>query len=137
MEKMATQREQDAADYLKKHKIPELLENLTSMLFFYRPEKPREFLVEQLELLKISQQSNINGPSLFNKANLDAVFGILDPANQKHITFAQYKQALTTLGIKDINECPEGVNEDRISHETFKTEASRGLQRCSATYEKL
>uniref|UniRef100_A0A8C3APD3 Si:dkey-42p14.3 n=1 Tax=Cyclopterus lumpus TaxID=8103 RepID=A0A8C3APD3_CYCLU len=94
MEKMATQREQDAADYLKKHKIPELLENLTSMLFFYRPgqKKPREFLVEQLELLKISQQSNINGPSLFNKANLDAVFGILDPANQKHITFAQYKQ---------------------------------------------
>lgn len=31
--------------------------------------------------------------------------------------------ALTTLGVKDVNECPEGVNEDRISDETFKTEA--------------
>lgn len=31
--------------------------------------------------------------------------------------------ALTMLGIKHINECPEGVNEDRISYETFKTEA--------------
>jgi len=31
--------------------------------------------------------------------------------------------ALITLGIKDINECPEGVNEDKISHETFETEA--------------
>lgn len=36
-EKMATQREKDAADYLKKHKIIELMDNLTGMLFFYRP----------------------------------------------------------------------------------------------------
>ncbi|XP_071348025.1 EF-hand calcium-binding domain-containing protein 10 [Trachinotus anak] len=135
-EKMATQREQDAADYLKKHKIIELMDNLTSMLFFHRPEKPREFLIEQLEQLKISQQSGMKGPNLFNNSNLDAIFGILDPTNQKHITFAQYKQALTTLGIKNINECPEGANEDRISHETFKTDAIKGLQRCSATYEQ-
>lgn len=33
------------------------------------------------------------------------------------------RTALTMMGIKDINECPDGVNEDRISHETFKTEA--------------
>ncbi|XP_039989235.1 EF-hand calcium-binding domain-containing protein 10 [Xiphias gladius] len=134
---MATQREEDAADYLKKHKIIELMDYLTSMLFFHRPEKPREFLVEQLEQLKISQQSGVKGANLFNKSNLDAVFGILDPTNQKYITFAQYKHALTTLGIKDINECPDGVNEDRITHETFKTEAMQGLQRCSATYEQL
>ncbi|XP_037623708.1 EF-hand calcium-binding domain-containing protein 10 [Sebastes umbrosus] len=133
---MATQKEQDAADYLKKHKIIELMDNLTSMLFFYRPDNPREFLVEQLKKLKISQQSGLNGPNLFNDSNLDAIYGILDPTNQKYITFAQYKEALTTLGIKDINECPEGVNEDRISHKTFKTEASQGLQRCSATYEQ-
>ncbi|XP_070687611.1 EF-hand calcium-binding domain-containing protein 10 [Pempheris klunzingeri] len=134
---MAAQREGDAADYLKKHKIIELMENLSGLLFYYRPEKPREFLIEQLEQLKISRQSGVKGPNLFNSANLDAVFGILDPTNQKYITFAQYKQALTTLGIGDINECPEGVNEDRISCETFKTEAIQGLQRCSATYEQL
>ncbi|KAI4825388.1 hypothetical protein KUCAC02_021071 [Chaenocephalus aceratus] len=120
---MATQREEDAAEYLKKHNIIELLDNLSGMLFFHRPEKPREFLIEQLEQLKISQQTGMKGPNLFNNANLNAVFGILDPTNQKHITFAQYKQALMTLGIKDINECPDGANEDRISHETFKTEA--------------
>ncbi|XP_042352523.1 EF-hand calcium-binding domain-containing protein 10 isoform X1 [Plectropomus leopardus] len=131
--KMATQREKDAADYLKKHKIMELMDNLISMLFFYRPENPREFLVEQLEQLKRSRDSGVPGPNLFNDTNLDAVFGILDPANQGHITFEQYKHALTTLGIKDINECPEGVNEDRISFETFKTEAMQGLQKCLAT----
>ncbi|KAM9377277.1 EF-hand calcium-binding domain-containing protein 10 [Pholidichthys leucotaenia] len=131
---MATQREKDAAEYLKKHKIMELVDNLTSMLFFYRPENPRQFLIEQLEQLKMSQQSGVKGPNLFNSSNVDAVIGILDPANQKYITFAQYKHALTMLGVKDINECPEGVNEDRISHETFRTEAMEGLQRRSATY---
>lgn len=35
--RMATPREQEAADYLRKHKIIELMDNLTSMLFFYRP----------------------------------------------------------------------------------------------------
>ncbi|XP_034541963.1 EF-hand calcium-binding domain-containing protein 10 [Notolabrus celidotus] len=131
---MAAQREKDAADYLEKHKILELFDNLTSMLFFYRPDNPRDFLVEQLKQLKLSQQTGVKGPNLFNNTNLDAVFGILDPANQKYITYAQYKQALTTLGIKDINECPEGVNEDKISRDTFKSEAIQGLQKCSAAY---
>uniref|UniRef100_A0A3Q2ZWV5 EF-hand calcium binding domain 10 n=2 Tax=Kryptolebias marmoratus TaxID=37003 RepID=A0A3Q2ZWV5_KRYMA len=120
---MASQREKDAAEYLEKHKIIDLMDNLISMLLFYRPENPREFLIEQLELLKICQQSGVRGPNLFSNSNLDAVFGILDPADQKYITFAQYKHALTMLGIKDVNECPDGVNEDRISHETFRTEA--------------
>ncbi|XP_012717903.2 EF-hand calcium-binding domain-containing protein 10 [Fundulus heteroclitus] len=134
---MATPREKDAAEYVEKHKIIELMDNMTSMLLFYRPENPREFLIEQLEQLKTSRESGVRGPNLFDNSNLDAVFGILDPANQKYITFEQYKQALTMLGIKDINECPDGVNEDRISHETFKTEAMEGLQRTSATYAQL
>ncbi|XP_017288337.1 EF-hand calcium-binding domain-containing protein 10 [Kryptolebias marmoratus] len=134
---MASQREKDAAEYLEKHKIIDLMDNLISMLLFYRPENPREFLIEQLELLKICQQSGVRGPNLFSNSNLDAVFGILDPADQKYITFAQYKHALTMLGIKDVNECPDGVNEDRISHETFRTEAMEGLQRNSATYAQL
>ncbi|XP_074534425.1 EF-hand calcium-binding domain-containing protein 10 [Halichoeres trimaculatus] len=133
---MATQREKDAADYLQKHQIMELFDNLTSMLFFYRPDNPREFLVEQLKQLKLSKQTGVNQQNLFNNSNLDAVIRILDPANQSYITYAQYKHALTTLGIKDINESPEGVHEDKISHETFKSEAIEGLQRCSSTYIK-
>ncbi|XP_063335247.1 EF-hand calcium-binding domain-containing protein 10 [Pelmatolapia mariae] len=134
---MAARREEDAAVYLEKHKLVELMDNLTSMLFFYRPEKPREFLIEKLEQLKLSQQSGVIGPNLFDDSNLDVVFRIMDPDNKQYITFVQYKQALTMMGIKDINECPDGVNEDRISHETFKTEATQGLERCSATYVQL
>ncbi|KAF7654145.1 hypothetical protein LDENG_00073410 [Lucifuga dentata] len=133
---MATPREKEAADYLQKHKIVELIENLTSLLFFYRPENPREFLIEKLEELKVSKQTGVQGPSLFSDSNLDIIFDILDPADEKHITYAQYKHALTTLGIKNVNECPEGVNEDKILREMFKTEATEGLRKCSATYEQ-
>lgn len=34
---MATQREKDAAEYLQKHRIMELLENLSSLMFYHRP----------------------------------------------------------------------------------------------------
>ncbi|XP_075994163.1 EF-hand calcium-binding domain-containing protein 10 [Genypterus blacodes] len=120
---MATPREKEAADYLQRHRVFELMENLTSLLFYHRPENPKEFLIEQLEKLKVSKQSGAQGPSLFTESNLDTIFSILDPADQKYITFAQYKHALSTLGIKDMNECPEGANEDRIFCEMFKTEA--------------
>ncbi|XP_007578715.1 PREDICTED: EF-hand calcium-binding domain-containing protein 10-like [Poecilia mexicana] len=134
---MSTQRERDAKEYLKKHKIFELMDNMTSMLLFYRPENPKEFLIEQLELLKVSRESGMRGPNLFDNSNLTAICGIMDPANQKYISFAQYKQALTMLGIKDINENPEGRAEDKISHKSFKTEAMEVLMRDSATYAKL
>ncbi|XP_030621210.1 EF-hand calcium-binding domain-containing protein 10 [Chanos chanos] len=122
---MATPREQEAAAYLEKHKIPELMDNLTSMLFFYRPERPRDFLIDQLEQLK---ESRVRA-GLFNDSNLDAVFGILDPTHQGHITYTQYKEALTMLGIKNINESPDGVEHNRISQETFKKEAKEGLMK--------
>lgn len=202
------------------------LSDFLTFYFYCASENPREFLIEQLEQLKICRQGGGPGPSLFNSSNLDAAFQMLDPANEKHITCAQYKQgelillklgqrgtshsveaqshphslfwcslqwihwflfsiinyddrktstiffqntdhsfsaALTTMGIRDINECPEGVNEDKISYETFQTEgwdrffstavftfvpcppvnlivpvcsSMDGLQRCSATYQQ-
>lgn len=55
-------------------------------------EKPREFLIEKLEQLKLSQQSGVIGPNLFDDSNLDVVFRIMDPDNKQYITFVQYKQ---------------------------------------------
>ncbi|KAI4872128.1 hypothetical protein NFI96_031076, partial [Prochilodus magdalenae] len=121
--KMSTPREEEADAYLRNHKTIELMKNLTSMLFFYRPERPREFLISQLEQMKASRDRAVDGPCLFDNSNLDAIVGILDPTNQGHISYAQYKEALRTLGIKSFNECPEGLGNDRISHETFKREA--------------
>ncbi|KAL7867907.1 hypothetical protein SRHO_G00092910 [Serrasalmus rhombeus] len=132
---MSTPREEETAEYLRNHKIVELMNNLTSMLFFYRPERPKEFLISQLEQMKASRDHAVDSPCLFDNSNLDAVVGILDPANQGHITYAQYKEALKTLGIKNFNEFPEGLESDRISHETFKREAKEGLVRSAATFK--
>ncbi|KAJ7998384.1 hypothetical protein DPEC_G00222140 [Dallia pectoralis] len=127
-------REQETADYLKKHKIIELVDNLTSMLMFYRPDKPQEFLIAQLEQLGVSKSRELACPGLFNDTNLDAVFGILDRTNRGHISYVQYKEALTTLGIETFNDSPEGMAKDRISQETFRREAKEGLQRNCATF---
>uniref|UniRef100_A0A671SZW2 Si:dkey-42p14.6 n=1 Tax=Sinocyclocheilus anshuiensis TaxID=1608454 RepID=A0A671SZW2_9TELE len=35
---MSSPRELEAAEYLEKHQIIEFMDNLTSMLFFYRPD---------------------------------------------------------------------------------------------------
>lgn len=47
---MSSPREQEAAEYLDKHKIVELMDNLTSMLFFYRPgEALTRFVVDLVD----------------------------------------------------------------------------------------
>uniref|UniRef100_A0A8C6TSE6 Uncharacterized protein n=1 Tax=Neogobius melanostomus TaxID=47308 RepID=A0A8C6TSE6_9GOBI len=36
---MASEREEEAQKYLQKHKIPELMDNLMSLVLFHRPGK--------------------------------------------------------------------------------------------------
>ena len=55
--------------------------------------------MEQLQRLKVSQQSGGPAPNLFSTDDLEAIFGILDPTSQNYITFAQYKQG--QLGLRD------------------------------------
>ncbi|XP_059917811.1 EF-hand calcium-binding domain-containing protein 10 [Gadus macrocephalus] len=133
---MATPRAIEAAKYLERHKIAELMNNLTSSLLFNRPEDPKDFLIDYLGQLKDSKDNHTQGPCLFNESNLDSVFGILDPTNEGYVSYDQYKEALITLGVSKINERPEGGDHDRISRETFKVEARKGLQKSSATYEE-
>ncbi|XP_027029021.1 EF-hand calcium-binding domain-containing protein 10 [Tachysurus fulvidraco] len=132
---MSTPREQEAAQYLENHKILELMNNLTSMLIYHRPEHPREFLVSQLEQLHASKLQAADSPCLFDDSNLDAVCGILDPTNQGYISYNLYREALKTFGIEHFNECPEGLGNDRISHETFKEEAKKCLMKNAATFQ--
>ncbi|XP_063052156.1 EF-hand calcium-binding domain-containing protein 10 [Engraulis encrasicolus] len=133
---MTSTKEEDAAEYLQKHKISDLMDNLTSMLFFHRPERPREFLIEQLEQVKVARATNLDSPCLFSEANLEAIFGILDPADRGYISYAQFKEALTTLGIKNISATPDGHATDQITKHTFKKEAKAGLNESSATFHK-
>ncbi|XP_072291518.1 EF-hand calcium-binding domain-containing protein 10 [Eucyclogobius newberryi] len=133
---MASEREKEAKEYLEKHQILELMDNLLSLVVFHRPEEPRRFLSLQVEQLKSSRLAGTRGPILFTNNDLDSVFKVLDPARSKHVTYRQYEHALTTMGARTINECPDGVNEDKISHDTFKSEATEALHRSSQTFLK-
>ncbi|XP_059508219.1 EF-hand calcium-binding domain-containing protein 10 [Stegostoma tigrinum] len=132
---MASPLEREAAEYLTEHQILELLDNLVSMLLYERPAKPVEFLVQQLEKLKSARQTKKDYPSLFDESNVDAVFGILDPTKQGHITLRQYREALKTLGIKDFEMNPTGAENDKITLATFKKVANVGLMNACATFK--
>ncbi|KAE8616295.1 hypothetical protein XENTR_v10008769 [Xenopus tropicalis] len=129
---MAAVLEMEAEEYLQENRIPELINNLTSLLLYHRPERPREFLIKQLEKLKYARLSDVDYPCLFDDSNLDAIFGILDPAGQGYITGTQYMEALKTLGIDVRNvEEPGG----KITLELFKHGMRIQLKSACATFK--
>ncbi|CAI5785199.1 EF-hand calcium-binding domain-containing protein 10 [Podarcis lilfordi] len=92
-------REAEGRAYLAQHKIPELLHNLSALLLYHRPDRPREFLIKTLEKIKYAKMTSTDFPYLMDESNVDAMFGMLDVAGQGYITIPQYKGALESLGL--------------------------------------
>ncbi|NXK85716.1 EFC10 protein, partial [Formicarius rufipectus] len=103
--------EEHCREYLRRHRLPELLQHLGALLLFHRPERPREFLIEVLEKVKAGRRAEGQYPDLMDEANVEAMFRLLDVLGQGHITPAQYREALKTLGLsyKDLE-----VGDDEI-----------------------
>ncbi|XP_040268635.1 EF-hand calcium-binding domain-containing protein 10 [Bufo bufo] len=129
---MAAGRAVEAEDYLQANKIMELVNNLTSLLLYHRPDRPREFLITQLEKLKLARLADVEYPCLFDESNVDAVFGILDPSGQGYITGTQYIEALKTLGV-DVSNLPDPP--EKITQEVFKHDMRTYLKKSSATFK--
>ncbi|XP_044132703.1 EF-hand calcium-binding domain-containing protein 10 [Bufo gargarizans] len=129
---MAAGRAVEAEDYLQENKIMELVNNLTSLLLYHRPDRPREFLITQLEKLKLARLADAEYPCLFDESNVDAVFGILDPSGQGYITGTQYIEALKTLGV-DVSNLP--YPPEKITQEVFKHDMRTHLKKSSATFK--
>nr|XP_034983608.1 EF-hand calcium-binding domain-containing protein 10 [Zootoca vivipara] len=92
-------REAEGRAYLAQHKIPELLHNLSALLLYHRPDRPREFLIKTLEKIKYAKMTSTEFPYLMDDTNVDAMFEMLDVAGQGYITIPQYKGALESLGL--------------------------------------
>ncbi|XP_071469277.1 EF-hand calcium-binding domain-containing protein 10 [Marmota flaviventris] len=97
-------REQEAGYYLKSHRILDLLNHLTSVLLFVRPENPREYLISVLECMRIAKETNVAFPYFMDNSNITAMFEMLDNSGKGTISFVQYKEALKTLGLCDADE---------------------------------
>jgi len=87
-------RNDEAQEYLEKHKINELLANITSHLVYNQTDAPKEAIIDYLERLKKAKLANLNPPSLFEDNNLQSIFGMLDPSGKGSITYRQYCEAL-------------------------------------------
>ncbi|NXG65434.1 EFC10 protein, partial [Hemiprocne comata] len=91
--------EQQCRDYLQRHRIPELLHRLATLVIYHRPERPREYLIQALQRVKAGRRAEGEYPYLMDEDNLVAMFGLLDVLGQGHITASQYREALKTLGL--------------------------------------
>ncbi|NXN73144.1 EFC10 protein, partial [Himantopus himantopus] len=112
--------ERQCRDYLQRHRIPELLHRLGALLLYHRPESPREFLIQALERVKAGKRAEGEYPYLMDEANLSAMFELLDVVGQGHITPAQYREALKTLGLS-AEDLQHGDNVN-ITLDVFKEE---------------
>ncbi|XP_009907267.2 EF-hand calcium-binding domain-containing protein 10 [Dryobates pubescens] len=112
--------EQQSGDYLRRHRLPELLQRLGALLLHHRPESPREFLIQVLERVKAGKRDDSEYPYLMDEGNLEAMFSLLDVVGQGHITAAQYREALKTLGLS--TEDVQFEDDMNITLDIFKEE---------------
>ncbi|KAK7101750.1 EF-hand calcium-binding domain-containing protein 10-like [Littorina saxatilis] len=131
---MPPTRVEEADEYLTRHRVLDLFNNLTSQLIYARPENPKTFITDVLTRLQKSKSTQFDLPCLFDESNIASIFGMLDPTGRGFISHQQYKEALVTLGIKDFDQEPIGHDVDRINMDTFVREAKDGLVRASATF---
>ncbi|CAH8529253.1 unnamed protein product [Heterobilharzia americana] len=115
-------RKDEVESYLRDHRIIEMFGNLTSLLFFKRPENPKQYLTEQLRQLKAARDEYSTPPSLFNEINAELIFNMLDPCEKQTIPIDRYQHALETL-------------DEWMSKEMYMKEVKTGLKQLASTYK--
>ncbi|XP_065718606.2 EF-hand calcium-binding domain-containing protein 10 isoform X1 [Patagioenas fasciata] len=124
--------EREGRNYLQRHRIPELLQRLGELLLYHRPERPREFLIQVLERVKAGKRDVGEYPYLMDEGNLAAMFSLLDVVGQGHITAAQYREALKTLGLS--TEDLQFGDDVNITLDVFKEEVKKKMLASWAVY---
>lgn len=125
-----------ASEYLSKHKILNLLENLTSALVIEKPADPKAFAKNFIQKIKTAQSEPdvVQPPSLVDDSNLESIFGMLDITKTGYISREQYVKAMKSLGLTKFNESPSGGDFNKISLQTFLREGKAALKIASSTF---
>lgn len=128
--------EMEASEYLTKHRIMDLFENLTSALVYEKPDDPREFAKEFIKKIQLSQNDPdiTDLPVFMDDSNLESIFGMLDITKTGYITRQQYLQAMTSMGLKKFNHSPSGGDFNKISIKTFIREGKAAIRNASSTF---
>eukprot|EP00755_Sulcionema_specki_P028365 Sspe_Gene.89735::Locus_61433_Transcript_1_1_Confidence_1.000_Length_552::g.89735::m.89735 len=83
------------SDYLRKHKIHELFHHMVSLLVFYRPENPEEFLKEEFAKLSRCEKTD-----LLVDSDLDTMFDMIDITKQGVVAGHQLRNACQNLSVE-------------------------------------
>eukprot|EP01062_Namystynia_karyoxenos_P011621 TRINITY_DN14176_c0_g1_i1.p1 TRINITY_DN14176_c0_g1~~TRINITY_DN14176_c0_g1_i1.p1 ORF type:complete len:187 (+),score=62.12 TRINITY_DN14176_c0_g1_i1:83-562(+) len=107
-------------EYLRKHKVNELLQHLVSLLVYLRPEDPRSFLSEELRKLARAEMTD-----LVVDSDLDTMFDMVDITRQGFVTGTQLKHCGANL---QIEKMPKLEATARYNRQQFKEALGPGLQ---------
>lgn len=99
---MSTLKE-DITNYLKTHKVIEIINHLSEMVFFFKPENPVDFMAKVIRDMIRALNAGQNVPSLYSEESLRAYFRLLDPAGIGMISWDQLWSAFAVLRLKDVN----------------------------------
>mmetsp|Transcript_28539 Transcript_28539/g.39419 ORF Transcript_28539/g.39419 Transcript_28539/m.39419 type:complete len:220 (+) Transcript_28539:52-711(+) len=92
-----------AKEYLLRHRILPLFESMTAALLFHKPDKPRQYLVENLVNMKTG-----SGEVFFKEIDLKTMFSMFDITGRGTISPSQCNAALDTL-LGPGNECRDSM----------------------------
>lgn len=115
-------------EYVSRHRIKELFEDLTASLLYKQPEDVQSFLISELELR--IERDCITLPN-FTPKEIENVFYLFNLTGQKFISQERCKEALKSVAhsaeyrdlIQDNDEIP-----DKVDLETFKMLAQNCLR---------
>jgi hypothetical protein len=103
----------EADDYIRKHRLIEIFEDLATSLAYRRPENIEEFLIEQLENKKAQ---GINS-GIFTEQEVHNVFNLFDLKKEGFISKDRAIKAIQTMASSsfqfkstEIEEIPEKVD---------------------------
>eukprot|EP00798_Chlamydomonas_sp_ICE-L_P030429 gene30429-35437_t len=81
-----------AEEYMEKHKVPQLLEALTSSLLFHRPDDSKAHICKYLENVK-----SVGTPALLTEVDFETMFSMFDITNRGSVTSEQANNALRSI----------------------------------------
>mmetsp|Transcript_48872 Transcript_48872/g.116174 ORF Transcript_48872/g.116174 Transcript_48872/m.116174 type:complete len:140 (+) Transcript_48872:112-531(+) len=115
-----------ADEYLKKHHVLELMNDLCAAVCFHKPQDVRGFLLQELQMRE--QEGAEAG--LFEDSEIDAVFGLVDLMQTGIISDTQCRTALLSLANsqKQKEDIEALTLPDEIDQTTFRDKAREVLR---------
>ncbi|KNC55533.1 uncharacterized protein AMSG_01796 [Thecamonas trahens ATCC 50062] len=125
-EAMVSHRMDACKEYVARHKLHEIIQELSAQLLFHQPDDVRAFLIDRLQALAAVRDAAVSKlpaaaarVALFSEQDLDTVFDIYDVHNSGFISLDQYATAMADIGAVKFDPEPAAANNGRIDKKTF------------------